>query len=112
MEQPLGMLDPKFSSHACKLQKAPYGLKQAPRAWFDHFSAFLLKQGFFCSLDNSSLFILNLSHGTFVLLLYVDDMWLIGSDSKLLIDFTTILHSEFAMKDLGPIHHFLGMEVQ
>ena len=50
MEQPLGMPDPKFPSHVCKLQKALYGLKHTPRAWFDRFSAFLLKQGFFFSL--------------------------------------------------------------
>lgn len=51
------MDDPKFLSHVCKLQKALYSLKQALRAWVDHFSAFLLKIGFFCSLADPSLFI-------------------------------------------------------
>ncbi|XP_039146850.1 uncharacterized mitochondrial protein AtMg00810-like [Dioscorea cayenensis subsp. rotundata] len=36
----------------------------------------------------------------------------LGSDSKLLSDIITLLHSEFSMKDLGPVHHFLGIEVQ
>ena len=113
MEQPLGMPDRKFSSHVFKLQKAIYGLKHALRAWFDHSRAFFfLKQGFFCSLADSSLFILHSSHGTLVLLLYVDDMLLIDFDSKLPTEFITIFHSEFPMKDLRPIHHFLGIEVQ
>nr|KYP50346.1 Retrovirus-related Pol polyprotein from transposon TNT 1-94 [Cajanus cajan] len=47
MEQPPRMADPNSPIHVCKLQKALYGLKQAPRAWFDHFSSFLLKYGFF-----------------------------------------------------------------
>ena len=57
MEQPLRMDDPRYPTYVCKLQRAPYGLKQAPRAWFDQFSAFLLKYGFFCSLADPSLFI-------------------------------------------------------
>ena len=39
-------------------------------------------------------------------------MLLISFDSKLLVDFINILHSEFAMKGLGLVHHFLGTEVQ
>ena len=57
MEQPPGMADPQFSNHVCKLQKALYGLKQASRTWFDRFSSFLLKYGFFCSKADPSLFI-------------------------------------------------------
>lgn len=47
MEQPPGMVDLQYPNHVCKLQKALYGLKQAPRAWFDRFSSFLIKYGFF-----------------------------------------------------------------
>ena len=39
-------------------------------------------------------------------------MLLTGFGSKLLTDFITILHYEFSMKDLGPIHPFLGIKVQ
>lgn len=47
LQQPLGMADPQHPNHVCKLNKAFYGLKQVPRAWFDRFSAFILKYGFF-----------------------------------------------------------------
>ena len=44
-----------------------------------------------------------------MLLLYVDDMFLIGED-ELIEDARRILATEFDMKDLGMIHYFLGME--
>lgn len=112
MQQPPGMFDPNFPNHVCKLLKAIYGLRQASRTWFDRFSTFLIKHGFFCSLADPSLFILHSSLGTLILLLYVDDMLLTGSNSTLLDGFIKLLQSEFAMKDLGPVHHFLGIEIQ
>ncbi|KAJ6866233.1 Retrovirus-related Pol polyprotein from transposon TNT 1-94 [Populus alba x Populus x berolinensis] len=111
MDQPPGMLDPHRPQHVCKLQRALYGLKQAPRAWFDRFSSFLLKYGFLCSLADPSLFIFHSDHGSLILLLYVDDILLTGTIDTLVADFITLLSQEFAMKDLGPAHHFLGIEI-
>lgn len=111
MEQPPGMSDPQHPTHVCKLQRALYGLKQAPRAWFDRLSKFLISYGFFCSLVDPSLFICHSSHGLLVLLLYVDDMLLTGSSSDLVTSFIQLLSSEFSMNDLGPVHHFLGVEI-
>jgi hypothetical protein len=45
------------------------------------------------------------------LLLYVDDIILIASSAALLQRITARLHSEFAMTDLGDLHHFLGIVV-
>ncbi|XP_031275019.1 uncharacterized protein LOC116133454 [Pistacia vera] len=58
-----------------------------------------------------SLFINHLAHGTLVLLLYVDDIILTGSSDKLINQFIVVLHTEFAIKDLGALHYFLGIEV-
>jgi hypothetical protein len=111
MEQPPGMSDSQYPQHVCKLQRALYGLKQAPRAWFDRFSTFLLKYGFLCSLADPSLFTYHADHGSLILLLYADDILLTGSNAPLVTDFIQILSSEFAMKDLGHVHHFLGIEI-
>ncbi|XP_043714507.1 uncharacterized mitochondrial protein AtMg00810-like [Telopea speciosissima] len=46
-----------------------------------------------------------------VLLLYVDDIVLIGNDTSYLDSFVATLSSQFAMKDLGALHYFLGIEV-
>lgn len=39
-------------------------------------------------------------------------MLLTGSSSTLVQSFLQVLNSEFSMKDLGPLHHFLGIQVQ
>jgi hypothetical protein len=46
------------------------------------------------------------------LLLYVDDIVLTASSAALLQQTISALKQEFAMKDLGPLHHFLGVSVQ
>jgi hypothetical protein len=52
-------------------------------------------------------------HGTEIvyLLLYVDDIVLTAC-GKLLNCVIDALKKEFAMKDLGPLHHFLGVAVE
>ncbi|KAI3518778.1 hypothetical protein L1887_07591 [Cichorium endivia] len=45
------------------------------------------------------------------LLLYVDDIILTAFDTATLRYFIDILSLEFAMSDLGPLHHFLGIQV-
>ncbi|XP_026377896.1 uncharacterized protein LOC113272240 [Papaver somniferum] len=46
-----------------------------------------------------------------ILLLYVDDILLTGSSPSLLDSFITSLKTEFAMKELGNLGFFLGIEV-
>ncbi|KAK1417226.1 hypothetical protein QVD17_26351 [Tagetes erecta] len=111
MEQPPGFVDPKLPNHVCKLNKALYGLKQAPRAWFHRLSTFLLSYGFKCSRADPSLFIFLDGDSIMYLLVYVDDLILTGNKSTLLSNFTTRLHQEFAIKDLGSLNYFLGLEV-
>lgn len=111
MLQPLGMADPQYPTYVCKLQNVLYGLKQAPCAWFDRFIAFLLKYGFFCSLADPILFIIRSNYSSLILLLYIDDILLLVSTIELVTTFIQLLSSEFAMKDLGSVHHFLSIEI-
>ncbi|XP_062094387.1 uncharacterized mitochondrial protein AtMg00810-like [Humulus lupulus] len=48
---------------------------------------------------------------TLVILIYVDDIILTGSSSVHLSQLLTFLKSQFAIKDLDPLHYFLGVEV-
>ena len=45
-----------------------------------------------------------------ILLLYVDDLFLIG-DEKMILDSKRNLAEEFEMKDLDMMHYFVGLEV-
>jgi hypothetical protein len=46
------------------------------------------------------------------LLLYIDDIILTASSTTLLHHTISILQREFTMKDLGPLHHFLGITIE
>ena len=111
MTQPPGYVDPRFPQHVCKLQKSLYGLKQAPRAWYTRLKTFLQRLGFTCCVHDTSLFTRHSAHGTVILLVYVDDIIITGSTAALIQDVTRAMHTTFKMKDLGPLHYFLGMEV-
>lgn len=110
MEQPRGFVDPTHHHHVCRLHKAIYGLKQAPRAWFTRLSQALLELGFHSSAVDTSLFIYYHSNVTLYLLVYVDDILITGTDSAALHSIIAQLQSVFAMKDLGELGFFLGMQ--
>ena len=111
MKQPPGFEDLERPDYVWHLKKAIYGLKQAPRAWFDKFSDFLLAFGFQCSFPDPSLFIYHKGSDVIYLLLYVDDMILTGNNEDLLNTLLLQLGKQFRMKDMGPLHYFLGILV-
>ena len=95
-----------------RLHKSLYGLKQAPRAWYTRLSDFLLSIGFLASKVDTSLFILSYGTNIFYLLVYVDDILLMGSNSVMLHHLIQLLSSKFKLRDLGIVHYFLGIAVQ
>ena len=111
MAQPRGFVDPQFPSYACKLNKALYGLKQAPRAWFHKLSHALIQWGFQASRADSSMFLQHSATDVLILLVYVDDLLVTGSNSSQVSYFISYLNSTFAIRDLGRLNYFLGIEV-
>jgi hypothetical protein len=109
--QPTGFADPAHPDLVCHLHKSLYGLKQAPWAWYSRFATFLTTLGFLEAKSNTSLFIFRGSD-TVYLLLYVDDIILTASSTELLRRTIFALQREFAIKDLRPLHHFLGITVK
>ncbi|GKD37106.1 retrovirus-related pol polyprotein from transposon TNT 1-94 [Tanacetum coccineum] len=75
MEQPEGFANPKYPKRVCKLKRFIYGLKQASSR----------------------------SNVTF-LILYVDDILIMGNNIPMLQDVKSDLGRCFAMKDLGDLH--------
>jgi hypothetical protein len=111
MRQPPGFVDPSCPQHLCHLEKALYGLKQAPRAWHARLGSVLYTHGFVPSTADTSLFLFQRPHLTMYLLVYVDDIILISSSESATTRLVTALSADFAMKDLGKLHYFLGLEV-
>jgi hypothetical protein len=102
---------PDSHNQVCRLRRALYGLKQAPRAWFAKFSSVVAQQGFIPSSYDSALFIRHTSTGITLILLYVDDMIIIGDDIVGISDLQKFLSQHFEMKDLGTLSYFLGHQV-
>ncbi|KAM1079012.1 hypothetical protein ACFX2B_013622 [Malus domestica] len=111
MHQPPGFEDATKPHHVCHLHKSLYGLKQAPRAWYEKLHGALVSLGFTGSQNDHSLFIKKDPHLVFVLV-YVDDILVTGPSSAACQTVIKKLSSLFPVKDLGPLHYFLGIEVK
>jgi hypothetical protein len=111
MEQPPGYVDQTHLNLVYRLKKALYGLKQAPRAWSDKIGQYLVTSGFQTSNANFSLYVKKTDHGFVVIVIYVDDLIMIGDSDTYIFDLKKLLKQKFEMKDLGKLRYFFGIEV-
>lgn len=70
----------------------------------------MLSAGFKQNYFNYSLMIKKSDKGIVIVLIYVDDLLIIGSSMKLIDDTKQILKNNFKIKDLGAFRYFLGIE--
>ncbi|XP_066396527.1 uncharacterized protein [Miscanthus floridulus] len=112
MKQPPGYEEKSKNGYICKLDKALYGLKQAPRAWYSRLSNKLCQLGFKASKADTSLFYCHKGSVTIYILIYVDDIIVASSTQEATACLLQDLRKEFALKDLGDLHFFLGIEVK
>eukprot|EP00253_Pinus_taeda_P025673 PITA_25673 len=110
MEQP-----PEFiqigSSLVCQLKKSLYGLKQAPRSWYAKMVSFLLDTRFSRCHSDNTVYTKKVGKSLIILVIYVDDIILTGSDPNLINHVKSSLKNKFEMRDLGHLHYFLGLQV-
>lgn len=112
-QQSIGFVDPDRPNAVCLLSRSLYGLRQAPRAWFTRFTDYVKSISFTQTRSDSSLFVLRAGGDVVAyLLLYVDDMVLAASSSALLHQLVAKLQNAFAVKDMGPLAYFLGINVR
>ena len=112
MQQPEGFVEKGKERLVCKLKKSLYGLKQAPREWYHKFHSFMLSQGYRRSDIDHCLYTKRAKDGSLlILILYVDDMLLAGTNMDELAALKSKLNDSFDMKDLGDASHILGMRI-
>lgn len=99
-------------SLVCHPNKALYGLKQASHAWYECLTSTLLQFGFAINFCGPSLFIYSKGTVSLYVLVYVDDIILTGSSSSFIFDLIHKLNATFALKELGALDYFLGVEVR
>lgn len=87
-------------------------MKQASRAWYGKIAKFLLLCGYVASDSDASLSVKQNESSHIVVFLYVDDIIVSGNDEKEIAKLRSKLSIRFAMKDLGELSHFLGLEVE
>ena len=94
-----------------KLGKSLYGLKQSPRAWFEHFGTAVKSYGYHQSQIDHTMFYKHSEGGKiWILVIYVDDIILIGDDLKELTDLKKRMPQDFEIKDLRMLKYFLSMK--
>ena len=97
-----------------KLLKALYGLKQASRKWYELLKSVLVKNGYQMSKIDSCLFIKKgqLTGDTYVLV-YVDDLLVLGKSNELCQEVKDLLIKEFIeiTEKEGNKLSFIGLEI-
>ena len=111
MTQPEGFLDPSNPNKVCKLKRSIYGLKQASRSWNFRFDQVIKKFDFLRSEEEPCVYMKFSGSKVVILVLYVDDILLIGNDIPMLVSVKTWLGKNFQMKDLGEAQYILGMKI-
>ncbi|KAL0641218.1 hypothetical protein Bca4012_103077 [Brassica carinata] len=111
MHPPPGLEHLVKPGNVLRLKKAIYGLKQSPRAWYRKLSTTLNGRGFRKSELDHTLFTLTGPSGSIVILVYVDDLIITGSDKAGIQATKEFLKSVFDIKDLGEMKYFLGIEI-
>ncbi|GJZ69291.1 retrotransposon protein, putative, ty1-copia subclass, partial [Tanacetum coccineum] len=111
MEQPEGFVNPKYPKRVCKLKRSIYGLKQASRQWNKRFDDEIKKFGFTQNADEPCVYLKASGSNVTFLILYVDDILIMGNNIPMLQDVKSYLGRCFAMKDLGEAAYILGIKI-
>jgi hypothetical protein len=112
MRQPPRYEDKNLPHHICKFDKVLYGLKQAPRAWYSWLNTKLDDLGFKSSKEDTSLFFNRKGDTCIFVPIYIDDIIVVSSRQEAMNALLQDLKSDFALKDLGNLHYFLGIKVK
>ena len=111
MMQPEGFIAKNQEHMVCKLKRSIYGLKQASRSWNIRFDQAIKSFGLEQNLDEPCVYKRHQDKVVMILVLYVDDILLIGNDVGVMSLVKIWLPSQFDIKDLGEANYILGIKL-
>ena len=112
MSQPEGFIEYGQEQKACRLLKSICWLKKASRSWNIKFDEMIKSYSFHQSLDEACVYKLNREKSVVFLVLYVNDILLMGNNVKLLTEIKNWLAIQFKMKDLRNANYVLGIQIR
>ena len=101
MEQPPGYV-PQGENKVCRLKSL--------RMWFEKFNITISGIDFHRCHSDHSAFVRRIKSGIIVLVVYVDNILLTGSDPRGLLETKEYLKRHFMIKNMGRPRYFLGIE--
>ena len=93
--QPEGFVNPMVANQVCKLQRSIYGLVRASRSWNIHFDKMIKAFGFMQVYGETCIYKKVSWSSMAFLIVYVDDMLLIGNDVEFLESIKSYLKGVF-----------------
>ncbi len=99
-------------SNLLKLKKAAYGLAISPLLWFRTFTSELKNHGFHQSLREPCLLYKKSVTTTTVVLVYVDDLLLVGNNLHEINSTINNIKTKFLVKEFGFPETYVGFEVE
>ncbi|KAL9275876.1 Retrovirus-related Pol polyprotein from transposon TNT 1-94-like protein [Drosera capensis] len=112
MQQSKGYVETGKECLVCKLKKSLYGLKEVLRQWYLKFYKFLLRNGYTRCHKDRFCYFKSFEISYIVLLLYVDDMLVVGSNMREIRKLKEQMVRRFSMKDLGAANRILGLRIE
>lgn len=94
------------------LKKSLYGLRESPRDWYECFHKYMEEINMKRSKYDYCLYNGCFKGEVVYILLYVDDLLLIGKNIECIKEVKNMLNKKFRMKDLGRIKQYLGINIE
>ena len=72
----------------------------------------MMSRGFKINECDKCVYVKDVEHGYAIVCLYVDDMFIVGSDDKMITSTKNMWNSRLGMKDLGLVDVLLGIKIK